>query len=546
MNGGESLVETLIDHGVDTAFTVPGESFLTVLEAMRQRQNRFRLITARQEGGAAFAAEAYGKLSGRPAAVFVSRGPGATNAAIGVHTAKQDSTPLLLFMGQVKRPSRGRESFQEIDPHTAFASLAKAILEPETPEEIAPLTAKAIEIAGSGRPGPVVVVLPKDVTEAEFEGGPAPDVTPAPMPPPTDADIARATTWIDKAQHPLILAGEAISFEDCTDTLIAFAEASGAPVMTAYRRQDVFPNQHPAYVGHLEINRVAYQREALTAADVIIAAGSRLDGITVEDYTLIRDDQTLLQLYPDAEVLARSGAAVAIEASVDQALVALTAGLASPDKARLAWRDSLHEACLAHSDPADAPTEGAVDLAAVVAAVAERMPSDAVILTDGGSFARWVHRYFRFSQPHTQAGPVSGAMGYAVPGAIGARLARPDVPAIAFVGDGGFMMTGQELVTAVEQNIDIKVIVCDNSAHGSILMGQTQRFGAHAAFGTRLASPDFAAVAEAYGLPAWRVSETDQFAPAFAEALAHDGPALLHLLTDERDIVPFGAGREAV
>jgi acetolactate synthase-1/2/3 large subunit len=546
MNGGESLVETLLEHGVDTVFTVPGESFLTVLEAMRRRQNAVRLVTSRQEGGAAFAAEAYGKLTGRPAAVFVSRGPGATNAAIGVHTAKQDSTPLLLFMGQVRRRSRGRESFQEIDPHSTFDSLAKAVLEPENADEVASLTARAIEIATSGRPGPVVVALPRDVTEAEVvEAVPFTPASPPPAAPEAEA-VARAAELIAAAQHPLILAGEAIVFEDCTAALTTFAEASGAPVMTVYRRQDVFANDHPAYAGHLEINRVAYQREALEAADLIIAAGSRLDGITVEDYTLFRDDQALLHLYPDAEVLSRYESALAIEAPVGTALAALVASLPAPPAGRLAWRDTLHRAYLAHSDPGASPTRGRVDLARVVAEVARQVPADAVILTDGGSFARWVHRYYRFTRPHTQAGPISGAMGYGVPGAIGARLARPDQPAVVFVGDGGFMMTGQELVTAVEQGIAVKVIVCDNNAHGSILMGQTQRFGDDAAYGTRLASPDFAAIAQAYGLESWRVEETDGFAPAFAEALAHEGPALVHLLTDERDIVPFGAGKEAV
>ena len=547
MNGGERLVETLVEHGVDTAFTVPGESFLTVLEAMRQQQNRIRVVTVRQEGGGAFAAEAYGKLTGRPAAVFVSRGPGATNASIGVHTAKQDSTPLLRFMGHVRRTSRGRESFQEIDPHSTFASLAKAVLEPETPEEIAALTARAIALATIGRPGPVVVVLPRDVTEAEVGDDELAAEAAEPATRTSDeAVLARAATLLAGARHPLIIAGEAVSFEDCCADLVGFAAASGAAVMTAYRRQDVFPNEHPAYAGHLEINRVAYQREALEAADVIIAAGSRLDAITNEDYTLIKPRQRLIQVYPDAEVLGRSGAEVAIEAEVGPTLRALTARLAKPSEAVLSWRQRLHQAYLTHSDPATTPTVGAVDLAAVVACVAARVPPETVILTDGGSFARWVHRYYRFNRPHTQLGPISGAMGYAVPGAIGARIARPQMPVIAFVGDGGFMMTGQELVTAVEQGLDIKIILCDNSAHGSILQSQVGKFGAHGIYGTRLASPDFAALAEAYGAPSWRVEETAAFDQAFAEALAHEGPALLHLRTDERDIVPYGPGREAV
>jgi len=547
MNGGESLVETLVAHGVDTAFTVPGESFLSVLEALRQHQNRVRLVTVRQEGGATFAAEAFGKLKRRPAAVFVSRGPGATNAAIGIHTARQDSTPLVFFMGQVPRASRGRESFQEIDPHTVFASMAKAVLEPESADEVAEVTARALRIASSGRPGPVVVSLPRDITEAEVTRAPAEaDGRPEPMPAPAEAALERASALIAEASRPLIVAGEAVLYENCGMLLGAFAEACGTPVFAAYRRQDVLANDHPHYAGHLEINRVAYQRHALTRADLILAVGSRLDAITDENHTLIQSHQKLLQIYPDAEVLGRKEADVAIEAGIAAALEALIARLPAPPAARLDWTRELHAAYLSLSDSARSPAQGRVDLAAVVAAVAARVPPEAVILTDGGSFARWVHRYYRFTRPHTQAGPISGAMGYAVPGAVGARLARPEVPVVAFVGDGGFMMTGQELVTAAEQNLAVKVVVCDNSVHGSILQGQVSRFGPHAIYGTRLVSPDFAAIAEAYGVRAWRVDETRAFDAAFAEALAHDGPALLHLLTDERDIVPYGNEREAV
>ena len=316
--------------------------------------------------------------------------------------------------------------------------------------------------------------------------------------------------------------------------------------MSSYRRQDVFPNDHPAYAGHLEINRVQFQQAALALADLIVAAGCRLDGITAADYTLLKDGQELVMLYPDRAAVAVHGPAEVLEAPVGDSLAALAARLGAPPPARLGWRDELHRAYLRHSDTGFGPTRGAVDLAAVVGTVSAKVGPEAVILTDGGSFARWIHRYYRFTRPHTQAGPVSGAMGYAVPGAVGACLARPGVPVIAFVGDGGFMMTGQELVTAVEQQLNIKIIVCDNSAHGSILLGQSRRFGDASVFATRLASPDFAAVAEAYGAPAWRVETTGAFEAALAGAMAEEGPALLHLLTDERDIVPFGSGGEAV
>lgn len=546
MNGGDALVETLVARGVDLAFTVPGESFLTVLEGLRQRQNAIRTITTRHESGATFAADAFAKIAGRPAACFVSRGPGVANAAIGVHTAKQDSTPLLLFMGQVPRRSKGREAFQEVDPHSMFQSLAKAVLEPANADEVAACAARAFDIATQGRPGPVVVALPRDVTEAETSAGAPPAAAARALPPPDPAAVAEAAKLIAGARRPLIIAGEMVLHERCTEALAALADAAGAPVMAAYRRQDALPNLHAAYAGHLEINRLPWQKEALAEADVVLAVGARLDGITVEDFTLLRPEQKLVHLYPDAEVLARWQSAAKLEAEVAAACRALVAALPAPPAERLAWRERLHRAYLDLSAPGAVRSAGAVDLAAVVAAAQARLPEHAICVTDGGSYARWVHRFWRFRAPRTQAGPISGAMGYGAPGAIGAQLARPTSPVVAFVGDGSFLMSAMELGTAAEENVPIKLIVCDNSAHGSILTGQVGRYGPEAVFRTRLKSPDFAALAQAFGLPSWRVERTDDFAPAFEQALAHPGPALVHLLTDERDIVPFGPGKEAV
>ena len=546
VTGGDALVETLCAHGVDTAFTVSGESFLYVLDAMRRRPDRIRLLATRHEGGAAFAAEAFGKIAGRPAAVLVSRGPGASNAAIGVHTARQDCTPMLLFIGQVRTRSRGREAFQEIDHRRMFASLAKAVLEPRDAASIADVTAEAVALSMAGRPGPVVVALPRDLTEARLEQLAAPDrrLRPGRMPDP--AAMAKAAEMIGKARRPLIVAGELVAQQAASAALAAFAEATGAPVMAAYRRQDVMDNRHPAYAGHLEINRMPFQREAFAAADLIVAVGSRLDGITTEDGTLIRPDQESIQIYPDAAVLARSGCTLPIFGDVAPTLAELTSPTPPTSADRVALRDELHAAFLDFSSPDSFSASGAVDLAKALADLQSVQPADTVIVTDGGSFARWVHRFYRFTAPHSQAGPMSGAMGYAVPGAIGATLARPGATAVAFVGDGGFMMSGQEMVTAVEHGLPIKVIVCDNGAHGSILAGQIGAFGVDADYGTVLASPDFAAVARAYGAAAWRIERTDEFLPALREALEYDGPALLHLITDRRDIAPFGAGKDAV
>lgn len=546
MNGGDAVVETLIAQGVDTVFTVSGESFLPVLEAMRRQRNAIRLVTTRHEGGAAFAAEAFGKLSGRPAAVFVSRGPGATNAAIGVHTAMQDSTPLLLFVGHVRQRSRGREAFQEIDQHAMFGPVAKAVLEAETAESLAATTAEAVRLSLAGRPGPVVVVLPRDVTESPVNATNIPQATVRETVTAGAEALQAAARLIGEAKRPLAIAGEMIAFERAQDALAAFAEKSGLPVMTAYRRQDCLPNSHPAYAGHLEINRVAFQQAELDGADLIVAVGSRLDGITSEDYSLPRPGQSLVQIHPDETVLARCDAEAPVRSDSAPALAALAAMLQPAGEDRLARQAALHDEYLRLATPGSAPVQGAVDLSRVTAMVQRLAGPDAVIITDGGSFARWVHRFCRFEQPATQAGPMSGAMGYAVPGALGARLAQPDAPVIAFVGDGGFMMTGQELVTAVEQNLKLIVVVCDNSAHGSILSGQQRAYGDEAAYGTLLTSPDFAAVARGYGVPAWTVEDTAGFEAAFAAALAAPGPSLLHLKTDQRDIAPFESSKDAV
>ena len=546
MNGGEALVETLVALGVDTGFTVPGESFLNVLEALRVRRDAFRLVSTRHESGAAFAAEAFGKLSGRPAAVFVSRGPGATNAAIGIHTARQSSTPLLLFVGHVRTRSKGREAFQEIDHHRMFGPVAKAVMEPDGPADIQRTVAAAFRTATAGRPGPVVVVLPRDITEARIDEAIQFDPIDAERPRATQESIDAAIDAVAAARFPLIIAGEMIAHEGAEDALVNLADTLAAPVMAAYRHMDAFPNHHPAYAGHLDINRAAFQRDAFARADLILAIGTRLDGITTEDYSLLRPEQRLVHLYPDEKVLERAAADVAVYADVTSALTGLHRGLDGKSDERIAWRDELHAAYMDLSAASPGEARGAVDLASVTGAIAETVGDDAVLLTDGGSFARWVHRYYRFTRPRRFAGPISGAMGYAVPGAIGAALAHPRSPVLAFVGDGGFMMTGQELTTAAAEGLKTIVIVCDNQAHGSILYAQWQQFDGEADYATRLASPDFVGIAEAYGVPAWRVERSSEFPAALAGALAADGPSLIHLVTDQRDIVPGGPEDDVV
>lgn len=539
INGGTALVNTLIEWGVDTAFSVPGESYLPILQAIQSNANRINLITPRHEQGVTFAAEAYGKLTGRPAAGFVSRGPGTTNASIGIHTAAQDSTPLVLFVGHVPTTTKGREAFQEENYHQMFGSMAKAVLEPEHAGEVARVTARALQIATSGRPGPVIVIMSKDITD----GDAGENATPSPgrrVRTAPDADgLAEAVALIDGARRPLVVTGEMISIEDSRDELIAFAEASGATVTTAYRRQDTFPNDHAAYAGHLEINRVAFQGRLFEEADLIIAAGARLDGITSQEFGFIRPGQKLIHVFPDDRSLANMAPDLAINAHVGATLAAIAGAVAKPPAERTAWRDAFHAEFDRFATPGALTIYGAVDLSAVVVEVQRQVRDDAVILTDSGTFARWVHRFYRFTEAHTQAGPMSGAMGYAAPGALGAALAKPGAQVVAFAGDGGFLMSGQELVTAVQHRLPVKFILCDNGAWGSIMVSQQRRFGEEGVFGTRLESPDFETVARGYGVKAIRVETTDAFGPAFAEALATDGPALVHLKIDDRDVSPF-------
>ncbi|MGH6719288.1 MAG: thiamine pyrophosphate-binding protein, partial [Alphaproteobacteria bacterium] len=324
MNGGDALVATLVAHGVDTAFCVPGESYLAVLEALRQNANRVRLVVTRHESGATYAACGYGRIARRPGVAFVTRGPGATNASIGIHCAKQDSVPLVLFVGQVPTDQRDRESFQEIDYRAMFQPMAKAVFEPSAPGQVAEVTARALRIAMAGRPGPVVVSLPEDVTEGDAGDGPVPQPKPRPTAAPTADAVTEAQRRIAAARCPLVLAGEMIGFERAQPELVRFVAASGAGVVAAFRCQDSFPNDHPAYLGHFGIGRPPYQKELWAACDLLIVAGNRLDGITTEDYRLPRPDQTVIAIHPDADVHARGRAPeVAIAADMAPTLTAL-------------------------------------------------------------------------------------------------------------------------------------------------------------------------------------------------------------------------------
>ena len=542
MTGGDALVATLLDHGVDTAFGVPGESYLAVLEALRAARQRLRFVVTRHESGASFAACAYGRLARRPGVAFVTRGPGATNAAIGLHTARQDSVPLLLFIGQVPSAQRGREAFQEIDYHRMLGPLAKAVFEPHTPQEVAAATAEAHAIAIDGRPGPVAVALPEDVTEGDADDTPIPAPGPRRARPPAPEAIREIARHLAAAEHPVVIAGEQVNFEGANAALAAFAEAHGCGVLSSFRQQGVVPSSHPTCLGTLGLALPPYQKALLAEADLVVALGTRLDLATTVDDTVTQEARFVIHVYPDADTLAAAGAGLQVCADVLPVLDGLRAAMrAAPPASRSAWLAAQRAAFETFRRDAAVPSLGAVDLAAVVRSLAEQVPADATIVNDAGNFSTWLLRHYAYEHPLAQAAPAVGAMGYAMPGAIGAQLARPGKRVVALAGDGGFGMTGQELITAVANRLPIVVLVCDNGGYGTIAMHQHQRYGAGATYGIALHSPDFAAAARAWGADAWTVEATEAFAPALEQALAAPGPALIHIKTDMRDLSAFGA-----
>jgi acetolactate synthase-1/2/3 large subunit len=540
MNGGEVVVATLLSREIETVFFVPGGTYVTVLEALSRVQNKIRSVATRLESSAMFAAETYSAIKRKPACVFVSRAPGASNAVIGVHTAMQASRPLVLFVANIPRNQKGREAFQEIDYLRMFSPVAKAVFDVNSFDELADVTARALDLSVSGRPGPVVCAIAKDILDG-VTGDPT--IPPAPAPvilgaEPTATEAAAAL--IREAKHPIILGGEMIPFEGAIQELQDFAEASGAGVMTAYRQQDIFPNEHPAHFGQLTLNRLPFQTEAWDKCDLIINIGCRLDSATTSDYTLIRDDQKMIMAYPDASIFSQWQADVALGANAKPALVALTKALTGfePPAARVAWRDDIHAKEVAYAAPGEIEVVGDVDMAQVIATFGEIVPDDAILSADAGTFGRWLHRYYRSNAPFSNFGPISGAMGYGVPGAIGAAVADPDRPVFAWCGDGGFLMTGQEAAAIVQEKLPVTIIVCDNSAWGSILVHQQKRFGDWD-FGTRLVSPDFAMLGRGYGMAAFTVTKTSEFAEALRSSMAHNGPALIHIKLDLRDVSPY-------
>ena len=537
-HGGRVLVDQLRRHGVETVFTVPGESFLAVLDALHD-EPAIRLVVCRHESGAAIMAEVDSRLRGHVGVCFVTRGPGATHASVSVHNASMSGTPLLLFVGQVPTAHRGRRAFQEVDFEAFFAPIAKWAVEVDRPERLSEITAEAARVALEGRPGPVVVSLPEDVLAAEVSVADAPVAPPTQRPSPTAEQLAALRSLLATSTRPLVIVGGGTWNASARDDLATWAERNHLPVAASFRRQDYLDNNSPSYVGHAGVGTAPSLAKRISEAGLIVAIGTRLGDTTTRGYTLLEPPvprQTLVHVYPDATELGSVyEPRLAIHAGAPETVAALEA-TAPLDSAP--WRDwsaaarADYEASLVPS-----PAPGPVDMGEVTVYLDERLPPESILTNGAGNFSLWPQRFYRFKQYGTQLGPQSGAMGYAVPAAVAAKLHAPETPVVAFSGDGDFLMTAQELATAVRYEAPIVVLVINNGMFATIRLHQERTYPDRPS-GSDLTNPDFAAYARSFGAFGAVVERTEDFPGAFEEALASGLPAVLEIRVDPEAILP--------
>jgi acetolactate synthase I/II/III large subunit len=530
ISGGQLVVAALRAHNVDMAFSVAGESYLEVLDAFFDAPE-IRLVTCRQEGGAAFMAEAYGKLTGKPGVLLVTRGPGACNASIGIHTAFQDSTPMVVLVGQVARHQIDREAFQEVDFRQMFAPLAKWVAQIEMVDRVPELVNQAFQVATSGRPGPVVLALPEDMLRdhsAASVVGPYRAVRAHPG----AADLAELRRLLAAAERPMMLVGGGGWDDQACRNIAGFAEANDLPVCCSFRRQDIVDNRLPCFVGDLGTGASPALVARIKEADFLLAAGARIGEITSQSYSLLGipdPGKVLVHIHAGAEELGRVfRPSLAIQSGMPEFAAAAAALQPVPALRWSAWRAAVRSEYEAGLAPTS--SGGALDLGKVMGWLRDRLPDNAIVTTDAGNFSGWPNRFLQYRRPGRQLGPTSGAMGYGVPAAVAAKLVHPNRLVVGFCGDGGFMMTGQELATSMLEGVGPIVLVFNNAMYGTIRMHQERRFPARV-IGTALKNPDFIGLARAYGVFAAAVAKTEEFAPAFEEA-ARNNAAVIELKMD--------------
>ncbi|HEU4853398.1 MAG TPA: thiamine pyrophosphate-binding protein [Telluria sp.] len=543
-SGGQILVDALKVHGVDTAFGVPGESYLDVLDALHDSGIKF--IINRQEGGAAFMAEAYGKMTGTPGICFVTRGPGATNASIGVHTAYQDSTPMILFIGQVGNDFIDREAFQEIDYRRMYGQMAKWVAQIDRADRIPEYMARAFQIATSGRPGPVVLALPEDMLITTADVADTRRYRPV-QASPSASQIDQLRGMLAEAQRPIVLLGGGTWNEQACADLRRFAEANSLPVGCTFRFQDLLDNAHPNYVGDVGIGINPKLAARVKNADLVIAIGPRLGEMTTGGYTLLASpvpQQRLVHIHADPEELGSVYQADLMIVSGAPQACAMLAAMEPVDAS--AWRHTVEEAkaeLAAYQQQPPVFKDGAapLDLWQLVQDLMAAVPHDTILTNGAGNYASWAHRFYRYGGMRTQLAPTNGAMGYGVPSGVAAKIVNPARTVVTFAGDGEYMMNGQELATAVQYKAGLIIIVFNNSMYGTIRMHQERDYPGRVS-GTTLHNPDFAALARAYGAQGEVVTQTAEFAPALARALAHTTehslPAVIELRYDGNLITP--------
>ena len=536
-SGGKLLVDALKVHGADTVFCVPGESYLAALDAFHDHRD-IRLIVCRQEGGVANMAEAYGKLTGRPGICFATRGPGATNASVGIHTGKQDSTPMILFIGQVGSDAVEREAFQEVDFRRMFGPLSKWVASIDRADRVPELVSRAFHTAVAGRPGPVVLALPEDMltdTAAVADTAPYKRVAAHAG----AEDMQRLRTLLAQARKPLVvLGGNGWSREACED-IKAFIVANNLPAAAAFRRQDLLDNRDAHYVGDVAVGMNPALQARVRECDLLLVIGARMGEFTTNGYTLLEvpcPAQKLIHVHAGVEELGRVyQAELPINAGMPEFAAAAKALATVDAKAWQTWTAQARADFERWQEPT--PMPGAVNLAEIMAILNRRMPPETIVTNDAGNFAIWVHRFYRYTGFRTQLAPTSGAMGYGVPSAVAAKLVHPDRPVLAFCGDGGFMMTGQELATAVQYDLPIVVLVINNGMYGTIRMHQEREYPGRIS-GTGLRNPDFPALARAYGAHGELVTTTAEFEPALERTLASGKSALIEIRIDPEAITP--------